>query len=188
MSIVWIILIGFVVGLLAKMLTPGRDPAGFFITAAIGIAGSLLATYGGQALGLYRAGEPAGFFGSLNEYSRKVAYFFHASLQGIAAQPDAAEALTLVADAGLVQGLLADGQCFTTVQLARGLKTQSNGLNLDKLLPPDLRALSCEVKARKPSETIFRKALLALLGKGIRPEEILHVGSRLTRDVAPASE
>ena len=47
MSIVWIILIGFVVGLLAKMLTPGRDPSGFFVTAAIGIAGSLLATLGG---------------------------------------------------------------------------------------------------------------------------------------------
>ena len=40
MAIIWIILIGFVVGLLAKMVTPGRDPAGFFITAAIGIAGS----------------------------------------------------------------------------------------------------------------------------------------------------
>jgi uncharacterized membrane protein YeaQ/YmgE (transglycosylase-associated protein family) len=65
MSIIWTILVGFVVGLLAKMLTPGRDPAGFFITAAIGIAGSLLATFGGQALGLYRAGEPAGFVGSL---------------------------------------------------------------------------------------------------------------------------
>ena len=65
MNIIWIILIGFVVGLLAKMLTPGRDPAGFFITAALGIAGSLLATFGGQALGLYRAGEPAGFIGSL---------------------------------------------------------------------------------------------------------------------------
>jgi uncharacterized membrane protein YeaQ/YmgE (transglycosylase-associated protein family) len=65
MGIIWTIVIGFVVGLLAKMLTPGRDPAGFFITAAIGIAGSLLATFGGQALGLYRAGEPAGFIGSL---------------------------------------------------------------------------------------------------------------------------
>jgi uncharacterized membrane protein YeaQ/YmgE (transglycosylase-associated protein family) len=65
MSIIWTILIGFVVGLLAKMLTPGRDPGGFFITAAIGIAGSLLATFGGQALGLYNAGEPAGFIGSL---------------------------------------------------------------------------------------------------------------------------
>ena len=65
MGIIWTILIGFVVGLLAKMLTPGRDASGFFITAAIGIAGSLLATFGGQALGLYRAGEAAGFIGSL---------------------------------------------------------------------------------------------------------------------------
>ena len=65
MSIIWTILIGFVVGLLAKMIMPGRDPSGFFITAVIGIAGSLLATYGGQALGLYHAGEPAEFFGSL---------------------------------------------------------------------------------------------------------------------------
>jgi uncharacterized membrane protein YeaQ/YmgE (transglycosylase-associated protein family) len=65
MGIIWTILIGFIVGLLAKMIMPGRDPSGFFITAIIGIAGSLLATYGGQALGLYNAGEPAGFIGSL---------------------------------------------------------------------------------------------------------------------------
>ncbi len=65
MGIIWTILIGFVVGLLAKMLTPGRDPTGFFITAAIGIAGSLLATFAGKALGMYNPGEPAGFIGSL---------------------------------------------------------------------------------------------------------------------------
>ena len=65
MGIIWTILIGFIVGLLAKMLTPGRDPGGFIITALIGIAGSVLATFGGQALGLYHAGEPAGFIGSL---------------------------------------------------------------------------------------------------------------------------
>ena len=65
MGIIWTILIGFVVGLLAKMLMPGKDPAGFFITAGIGIAGSLLATYGGQAMGLYSAGQAAGFIGSV---------------------------------------------------------------------------------------------------------------------------
>jgi uncharacterized membrane protein YeaQ/YmgE (transglycosylase-associated protein family) len=65
MSIIWTILIGFVVGLLAKMLTPGRDPSGFFITVVIGVAGSLLATYGGQAMGWYQPGATAGFFGSL---------------------------------------------------------------------------------------------------------------------------
>ena len=65
MAIIWTILVGFIVGLLAKMLTPGRDPSGFFITAAIGIAGSLLATFGGRALGWTGPGETAGFIASL---------------------------------------------------------------------------------------------------------------------------
>ena len=65
MGIIWTIVIGFVVGLLAKMLMPGRDPGGFIVTVLLGIAGALLATYGGQALRLYNAGEPAGFIGSL---------------------------------------------------------------------------------------------------------------------------
>ena len=65
MGVIWTIIIGFVVGLIAKMLTPGRDPGGFIVTILLGIAGSLLATYGGQAMGLYRAGEAAGFIGSL---------------------------------------------------------------------------------------------------------------------------
>jgi uncharacterized membrane protein YeaQ/YmgE (transglycosylase-associated protein family) len=64
MSIIWTILIGFIVGVLAKFVMPGRDPGGFFITAAIGIVGSLIATYGGQALGIYNAQESAGFIGA----------------------------------------------------------------------------------------------------------------------------
>ncbi len=65
MGIIGTILIGFVVGLIAKAITPGKDPSGFFITAIVGIAGSLLATYGGQALGLYDPNTTAGFIGSL---------------------------------------------------------------------------------------------------------------------------
>ena len=65
MSIIWMILIGFVIGIVAKMLTPGRDPGGFFVTAGLGILGSILATYLGQAIGWYRAGEPAGFIGGV---------------------------------------------------------------------------------------------------------------------------
>ena len=61
MDIIWIILIGFIAGLLAKLLTPGRDPSGFFITAAIGIAGSIVATFLGRAMGWYHPGESAGF-------------------------------------------------------------------------------------------------------------------------------
>jgi len=65
MHIIWTILIGFVAGLVAKTLTPGRDPSGFFITAIIGIAGSLAATYVGQALGWYQPGQSAGFIGGV---------------------------------------------------------------------------------------------------------------------------
>ena len=93
----------------------------------------------------------AGFFGALNEYSRKVAYFFHASLQGTACYPGAADALRHVASAGLTQGLTADGQCFTTVQLQRGLAAQDADVKLDDVLAPDLRVLrsSCAAVSRR---------------------------------------
>lgn len=65
MHLIWIILIGFVCGLIAKALTPGAGPSGFWLTAALGIAGSIAATYIGQALNFYAPGEPAGFFGAL---------------------------------------------------------------------------------------------------------------------------
>jgi uncharacterized membrane protein YeaQ/YmgE (transglycosylase-associated protein family) len=65
MAILWAILIGFIVGVVAKFLMPGRDPGGFFITAILGIVGALLATFLGQALGWYAAGQAAGFIGSV---------------------------------------------------------------------------------------------------------------------------
>ena len=65
MSIIWAILIGFIVGIVAKFLMPGRDPGGFFITAILGIVGALVATFLGQAMGLYAAGQAAGFIASV---------------------------------------------------------------------------------------------------------------------------
>ncbi|MDM0037083.1 GlsB/YeaQ/YmgE family stress response membrane protein [Variovorax sp. J22P271] len=65
MSIVWTILIGFVAGLVARAIKPGDDSAGFIITTLIGIAGSLIATYLGQAMGWYTAGQGAGFIASV---------------------------------------------------------------------------------------------------------------------------
>jgi FMN phosphatase YigB (HAD superfamily) len=126
-----------------------------------------------------------GFYGSLNEFSRKVAYFFHASLQGTGCFPGAIRALQQVAASGLNQGLVADGQCFTTVQLQRGLAQQGRVV-LDDLVPVELRVLSHEVRARKPSEQLFRQALEVLEKRGVAPEQVLHVGSRLPLDIAPA--
>jgi FMN phosphatase YigB (HAD superfamily) len=128
----------------------------------------------------------AGFFGSLNEFSRKVAYFFHASLQATAAYSGAAEALRHVAKKGLKQGLLADGQCFTRVQLQRGLAGQDKECLLDKLLDKDSTVLSHEIRGRKPSERLFRQVLTALNQQGIAPNQILHVGSSIPRDLVPA--
>ncbi len=65
MGIIWDILIGFVAGLVAKLLMPGRDPGGFIITCLLGIAGAVVATYLGQALGWYREGQEAGFIGAV---------------------------------------------------------------------------------------------------------------------------
>jgi uncharacterized membrane protein YeaQ/YmgE (transglycosylase-associated protein family) len=65
MSIIWAIVIGFIVGLVAKLLMPGRDPGGFIVTALLGIVGAVLATFLGQAMGLYASGEQAGFIASV---------------------------------------------------------------------------------------------------------------------------
>jgi FMN phosphatase YigB (HAD superfamily) len=128
----------------------------------------------------------AGFFGSLNEYSRKVTYFFHASLQGVAAYAGAAQALRGLRAAGLCQGLIADAQCFTLIQLQRCLAQQDAAANVEELIDPALRALSFEVRARKPSERLYRHLLPALHAKGIHPAEVLHVGSRVAHDLVPA--
>jgi uncharacterized membrane protein YeaQ/YmgE (transglycosylase-associated protein family) len=58
--LVWIVF-GAVVGVVAKLLMPGRDPGGFFMTIILGIAGALLGGFLGRALGLYREGDPVGF-------------------------------------------------------------------------------------------------------------------------------
>jgi uncharacterized membrane protein YeaQ/YmgE (transglycosylase-associated protein family) len=59
------IIFGLIVGIVAKLLTPGRDPGGFFITAIIGIIGSLIGGFIGRALGLYNEGDSAGFIMSV---------------------------------------------------------------------------------------------------------------------------
>jgi uncharacterized membrane protein YeaQ/YmgE (transglycosylase-associated protein family) len=64
-SILYIILVGFVAGLLARMVMPGRQRLGFILTTLLGVAGAVVATYGGQALELYPPGQTARFVGAV---------------------------------------------------------------------------------------------------------------------------
>ena len=66
MGIIWTIIIGFVAGVIAKFIMPGRnEPSGFILTTVLGIVGAFLATFLGQAVGWYRAGEGAGLIGAI---------------------------------------------------------------------------------------------------------------------------
>ena len=65
MQYVWMAVIGFVVGLIARAILPGSQSLGIILTAALGIAGSFLAGFAGQSLGLYTAGQPAGWIASV---------------------------------------------------------------------------------------------------------------------------
>ncbi len=65
MGIIWTLIIGLLAGIVAKLLMPGRDPGGFIITMLLGVAGAFVATYLGQAIGWYQAGQGAGFIGAV---------------------------------------------------------------------------------------------------------------------------
>ncbi len=65
MGIIWTIILGFVIGVIAKFLHPGKENMGFIVTVLLGIAGSLFAGVLGQSLGWYQAGEGAGFIASV---------------------------------------------------------------------------------------------------------------------------
>ena len=65
MGIIWTLIIGLLAGIVAKFLMPGPDPGGFIITILLGIAGAFLATFLGQTVGWYDAGEGAGFIGAV---------------------------------------------------------------------------------------------------------------------------
>ena len=65
MSIIALIVSGLIIGVIAKLLMPGRDPGGFIVTILLGIAGMFLGGYIGRALGLYKPGEAAGWIVSI---------------------------------------------------------------------------------------------------------------------------
>ena len=65
MGILWMLIIGLIVGAIAKLIMPGKDPGGFIVTILLGIAGAFLAGFLGRALGWYGEGDVAGFIASV---------------------------------------------------------------------------------------------------------------------------
>jgi FMN phosphatase YigB (HAD superfamily) len=127
-----------------------------------------------------------GLFGAQNEYVKKIAYFYHASIQGCGAYPGAVDTVRMFADRGVVSGLLTDGQCFTPAQIHKAFREEDPNFDVNVAFPATLRVISAEKLAKKPSETLFRAALTAIQARKLLPEQVLHVGSHLVRDIAPA--
>lgn len=125
-------------------------------------------------------------YGDLDEYSEKVAYFFHSSLQGVEAPEGALKALLAVQSAGIRQAILADGQPFTIVQVFRALREQGNLPSPEAIFSPPLSTLSYIEGVRKPSKTLFLRAVDRFVRVGIEPEQILHISSRVKDDLAVA--
>jgi FMN phosphatase YigB (HAD superfamily) len=128
------------------------------------------------------------FYGDADELSVKIAYFFHASLQGVEAAPNALSALTSVSNAGLTQALLADAQPFTLVQTLRALRTQGTPESPGSLFAADCSVLSSQAGIRKPSDSLYQTCLERFAAHGIEPGEVLHVSNNLRDDLAPAKQ
>ncbi len=65
LNLLWVIIIGFVAGAVAKLIMPGKDPGGFIVTIVLGVVGALLATFIGRLIGWYKPGESAGFIAAI---------------------------------------------------------------------------------------------------------------------------
>jgi FMN phosphatase YigB (HAD superfamily) len=125
-------------------------------------------------------------YGSLEDLAVKVAYFFHANLQGVAACDGALETLRRVASAGLRQGVIDDGQAFTPAQFLRALRQQGQVNSLGDVITGGCLTLSHEHGVRKPSASLFAAGFSALMRHGLQAEEIVYVSHRLSDDLAAA--
>ncbi|EDL59065.1 HAD family hydrolase [Gimesia maris] len=126
------------------------------------------------------------FYGNLDDFSLKVAYFFHASLQGIQPMPEALATLEELSKRGKKIALFADAQPFTLVHLLRGLSLQGKLPPLSELFTQECFCFSYREEVRKPSASLYERLLERFEQSGIAPEEILHVGTRIEDDLAIA--
>jgi FMN phosphatase YigB (HAD superfamily) len=126
------------------------------------------------------------FYGDLDELSEKMAYFFHSALQGVEAAAGALDTLTLLSQAGIVSGVVADGQCFTPVQMLRALGQQGTLPAVGFLWEPRATVLSFSEGVRKPSKSLYLRAIERFRSLGLEPPQVLYVGARLREDLTIA--
>jgi len=126
----------------------------------------------------------ADFYGTMDELSEKIAYFFHANLQGLEAAPNALEALKTVAALHIPQGIIADAQPFTLPQFLQCLQDQGTLPPFGDLFQPHFLALSFQEGVRKPSKSLYLSFLGQCKERGIAPDEVLYISSRLKTDLA----
>jgi len=127
-----------------------------------------------------------GQYGDADEFSEKVAYFFHCCLQATEARAGAVQVMSELARAEVIQGLLSDGQSFTLVQTVRALAMQDELPPLYELFKPQTLILSCDTGVRKPSKALFSEAVEKLQSIGVEASETLHISCRLSTDLIPA--
>jgi FMN phosphatase YigB (HAD superfamily) len=130
----------------------------------------------------------ASFYGDLEHYAEKVAYFFHSCLQGLEAEDGALELLRALPLSGKRVGIVANGQRFTQVQMLRAFRRQGTLRSLDELFDPGLVTLSCREGIRKPSKALYLRALDRFRRTGVAPHQVLYVGTRLRDDLAIAKQ
>ena len=124
------------------------------------------------------------YYGNLDELAQKVAYFFHANLQGVAATDQALRTLQAIANSPKRQGMLANAQPFSVLQMLRALAEQGTLPPLSQLFDAQCLTLSFVLGIRKPSKSIYKRCLDQFRSLGISPEQILYVSSRLADDLS----
>ena len=127
-------------------------------------------------------------YGGLAIFSAKVAYFFHAMLQGTEAFPGCAETLARLPQVGIRQGLLDDAQQFTLAQLVHAMRKQGGEGNLAGLFSPDLSGLSYQLEVRKPSPSLYASVAKRCAALGFEPGQVLYLTNRLTDDLGMAKQ
>ncbi len=127
-------------------------------------------------------------YGDEPDYADKVAYFFHANLQGVRASPNAADTLIQLMQRGIANGLLADTQPFTMAQLLNALQVRDRLQTGEQLFAPSLLAETHRLGVRKPSPSLYEGAVRRAHQSGFEPHQVLHVSHRLTDDLGIARE